>query len=110
MIFNLFYQDLIEELNKMNCGIRIGAKNFNLYCYADDILLSSTTVTGLQSLIDVAVNNITKNGLRFNPSKTECMIVGGNPFIKMPTWTIHKVPLSTTDNLKYQGTQLSDLS
>ena len=33
--------------------------------YADDLLLASTTVTGLQSLIDLSVSQIEKCGLRF---------------------------------------------
>ena len=52
MIFNLFYKDLITELNNLDCGTRIGSQNYNIFAYADDILLISTTVTGLQTLID----------------------------------------------------------
>ena len=43
-IFNLFYQELIDDLNDMNVGVSIGGHNFNVICYADDILLCSTGV------------------------------------------------------------------
>ena len=72
-LFNLFYQELIEMLNYEKCGIIIAGNHYNVHCYADDILLSSTTPTGLQRLTDVAVNYITKHGLKINPSKTTCM-------------------------------------
>ena len=52
MIFNLFYEVLITELNNLECGTRIGSENYNIFAYADDILLIGTTVTGLQTLID----------------------------------------------------------
>ena len=110
MIFNLFYLDLINEIDKMNCGVNVFGKNFNIYCYADDILLSSTTVTGLQTLIDVAVNNITKSGLCFNPVKTECVIIGGNPFNTNPKWTINNINLSVSEKVKYLGIEIGDLS
>ena len=49
-IFNLFYKDLIEDLNKCNYGITISGLNFNVMCYADEILLCSVTNYGLQCL------------------------------------------------------------
>ena len=59
-IFNLFYKDLIEDLNKCNYGITINGFNFNVMCYADDILLCSVTNYGLQCLIDRAVQYTVK--------------------------------------------------
>ena len=38
----------------MNCGISMGHMKFNACCYADDVLVCSVTVTGLQTLIDIA--------------------------------------------------------
>ena len=38
-IFNLFYKEVIKELNKCNYGITINDFDFNVMCYADDILL-----------------------------------------------------------------------
>ena len=37
-MFNLVYQELVQRLNELNCGISIGDKRFNMFCYADDIL------------------------------------------------------------------------
>ena len=45
-IFNLFYQELIENISKCNCGLTVENNNFNIICYADDILLFSTTSSG----------------------------------------------------------------
>ena len=70
MLFNIFYIDLMHALQASECGARLGKKNFNNLCYADDILLCSLTVTGLQSLIDLCVKYVSNYGLRFNPAKT----------------------------------------
>ena len=48
-LFNLVYKDLIEMLNLADCGITLDDTNYNAICYADDIILCSTTASGLQS-------------------------------------------------------------
>ena len=54
--------------------------SFNTFCYADDILLCSLTVTGLQRMIDIANEYVSSHGLSFNPMKTECILFGGCSF------------------------------
>ena len=75
-LFNIFYQELINILSVKRCGINIDRTTYNVCCYADDLLLCSLSITGLQSLIDAANDYITEHGLRFNPSKTKCMTFG----------------------------------
>ena len=53
-LFNLFYEKLVSDLNSEECGISIGQNHFNVFCYADDLLLCSLTLSGLQKLINVA--------------------------------------------------------
>ena len=84
-VFNLFYADMINKLDNMTCGITINNTNYSVFAYADDILLLSTTASGLQKLIDIAGEYLVQHGLQFNPSKSHCMISGGNPFISVPT-------------------------
>ena len=88
ILLNLFYKGLIDTLQSISCGIHINNVNFNTICYADDILLYSTTVTGLQKIINIASDYINKHGLRFNPHKTSCLIMGANPFVTPPIWTM----------------------
>jgi hypothetical protein len=106
-LFNLFYEDLIEMLRTEKCGVTNDGDTYNVFCYAADILLSSTTPSGLQSLIDLAVNYIAKHGLRFNPSKTTCMIYGSNPFYKQPEWYIEGSRLKLVDKMSYLGAGLA---
>ena len=40
-LFNLFYQDLINELSECTGGIIINKQSFNVFCYADDLMLAS---------------------------------------------------------------------
>ena len=100
-LFNLLYVDMINKLNAENCGITINRTNYNVFCYADDILLCSTTASGLQHLISVATDYIVKHGLNFNPSKTICMIIGKNPLKDIPYWSINGEQMTVESNMKY---------
>ena len=64
-LFNLFYQDLINELSECTGGIIIYKQSFNVFCYADDLMLASLTVTGLQTMINVANRYSTLRILRY---------------------------------------------
>ena len=66
----------------------------------------STTVTGLQRLINVANKYITEHGLSFNPSKTSCVIFGKR-YLENPTWNLNGVELKIDDELEYLGAILS---
>ena len=68
-LFNMFYQTLINKLCESNLGVIINNRKYNTLCYADDVILMSTTVTGLQSLINTAVEHITDRGLRLTHKK-----------------------------------------
>jgi hypothetical protein len=109
-LFNLFYEDLVSTLNAQACGVRIAGNNFNVHCYADDLLLVSTSTSGLQHLIDAAVSYIADHGLRFNPAKSLCMVYGeaSSTLSPQPRWTIdgENIPI-TEDGMCYLGAILS---
>ena len=106
-LFNLFYRDLIDRLTGCIGGIRIGTKSYNVFCYADDILICSLSVTGLQRLINEANQYVTDHGLLFNPNKTECITFGKQYFDSTPSWKLNETNLNMSDSITYLGVQLS---
>ena len=84
-MFNLVYQELVQRVNELNCGISIGYKRVNIFCYADDLHLASTTITGLQCMIDACTDYVQAHGLNINASKTSWSINGKPPFTTEPT-------------------------
>ena len=62
-LFIVFYKDLVDILASHEGGITIDGVRFNVFVYADDILLASTTASGLQNLIDSAVSYVLQHGL-----------------------------------------------
>ena len=63
LMFNLFYKDMTDDLECQIGGCSINNMSFNVLCYTDDLLLVSTTVSGLQKLIHCADNYETNHGL-----------------------------------------------
>ena len=107
-MFNLVYQELVQRVNEMNCGISIGDKHFNIFCYADDILLASTTITGLQVMIDVCTEYVEAHGLNFNASKTKWTTKGKPPFPSEATLLLNGTTLTKENTIKYIGAILGN--
>ena len=106
-IFTLFYQEMVKSLAECTGGININGASFNLFVYTDDILLTSLTATGLQTMINVADKYITDHGLRFNPSKTECTIFDKCHLDPPPEWRLGGTHLLQTNSVNYLGVTLS---
>jgi hypothetical protein len=98
---------MMVELSNTIGGICKDNSSYNVSCYADDILLTSTTVTGLQRLINVADIFISSHGLRFNPIKTHCITFGKTSFVNDPEWSLDGTVLAQSTNITYLGATLS---
>jgi Reverse transcriptase (RNA-dependent DNA polymerase) len=53
ILFNIYVNNLIEELKSSGYGCFIGRTFVGCIMYADDLLLSSPSVNGMQSMLDI---------------------------------------------------------
>ena len=53
-LVKLLYQDLISLLSRCSGGIKIQRESYNVLCYAEDFIIASLSVTGLQEIINAA--------------------------------------------------------
>ena len=83
-LFIIFYHNLISILSNCTGGITIHNKSYNVFCYADNLIISSLSVSGLQDMINAAKSYIVEHGLNFNPTNTICKIFGTCNFEKTP--------------------------
>ena len=102
-MFNIFYQELVDALSKCSGG----NDSFNVFCFADDLILTSLSFTGLQELIDTASSYIIANGLKFNATKTICISLGAKHFEITPEWHLNGSVLREEAAVTYHGTVLS---
>ena len=107
---HLGFRDMVKTINDMECGLIIGNNRYNVICYADDLLLTSATSTGLQTLINSCQKYVEEHGLCFNPTKTSCTVIGKSPFTTEATFYISCVKLQNVETFKYLGAELGNLS
>lgn len=74
VLFNLYINELIEELSSTRVGCQVGGVRVNNLSYADDMVLLSPSVNGIRQLINICEKYATRHHLTYNVKKTEVMI------------------------------------
>ena len=85
-IFNVFMNVFIIELNKLNLGCHVSQMFVGCLLYADDIILLSPTVGGLQAMLDKCFEISCVLSLKFSVCKSHCMIIGRMYKTKSPRY------------------------
>jgi hypothetical protein len=70
-LFAVLIDTLLAELEISGAGCRIGPKFFGAIAYADDLVLMSPSVDGLNTLLSICSNWSKQNNLSFNPAKSQ---------------------------------------
>ena len=107
VLFNIFLSDLLVQLGRHPAGIMVGEHLFNSFAYADDVSLFSTTVPGLQGLIDICSEYAKQWRFKFGLNKTKCLITGKNKFVSEPIWYLNGIKVNTVSNLEILGVNFS---
>jgi hypothetical protein len=79
--FNMYLNDLINDINSLGLGVNIGDRNVSIMCYADDIVLIARKEQDLQCMLDkleewcnswnMYVNEEKTKVVHFRPSSSE---------------------------------------
>lgn len=75
-LFAIFIDDLVYKVKSLNVGCYISLTCAAIFMYADDILLLSPTVDGLQQLLHVCENELEQLDMKLNVNKSVCIRVG----------------------------------
>lgn len=104
VLFNLYVNDLIEELSSTRVGCRIGGVSLNNISYADDMVLLSPSVNGLRKLITICEKYAAEHQLTYNVAKTEIVIFksGKGPDTVLPI-NLCGLPIKIVSQFKYLG-------
>ena len=105
LLFSLFISDLEKELIRNAAGSRLGSTIVNLLMYADDLVLVSSSSSGLRKHLEVLQLFCEKSKLDINTDKTKICIFGrGADWHPFP-WN-HSI-LERVQTYKYLGVWLS---
>jgi len=75
-IFYVFVNLFITRLRYLGVGCCISSIFLGWILYADDILLLSPTVSGLQNMLDKCAEAASILSLEFNVTKSQCVVIG----------------------------------
>ncbi|CAF2033057.1 unnamed protein product [Rotaria magnacalcarata] len=104
-LFNLYINDLINAIDNLNTGCKLGTSNANIICYADDIVLLAPSAAGLQRLVDEIVLQAGAIGLKFNVGKSVCMVFKGRNELRsvLPRIIMNGVNIELAKSTKWLG-------
>jgi retron-type reverse transcriptase len=105
LLYNIYIDDLNEQLNKANCGCMVGGRSVNALSYADDMVLMAPTLSALRQLIAICEKFAQPHDIIYNTTKTVCMLI--KPRCCKINYSTHAVlgntPLQFVDDFKYLG-------
>ena len=78
ILFTIYLDVLLERLKNNGVGCCIGDKFVGALAYADDLVLMSPSVRGLQQMLNVCEKYGVEYNVSFNRTKTECIKIGNN--------------------------------
>ena len=107
VLFNIFINDLLQELTSSDLGIKIGSSTFNSFAYADDVTLLSLCCKDLQLFIDLCESYAKKWRFSFGINKTKCMAAGRMPFKSPPRWKLGGKLIQNVEEIEILGTVFS---
>ncbi|CAF1136071.1 unnamed protein product, partial [Brachionus calyciflorus] len=109
-LFSVYIEGLIERVEKLKVGIFIGGVKVDIIVYADDVLLISTSLSGLQKQLDVVHKYGIDNEIKYNPEKTVYLRFGTTENKTRVTLKLGETPICEVSETKYLGIEISNVN
>ena len=109
-IFNVYVDELSEELNKCNVGCNLNRHLINHIMYADDLVLISPSSAGLSQLLHECEKLGTRHDLKYNAKKSAVMIYRSMTLkgCTIPNFKLNGIILHVVASYKYLGHYITD--
>ncbi len=102
--FAVYLDDLSVQLTKSGVGCRIGETIINHFCFADDVILLTTSIAALKNLLKICEKYAKEHDLTFNPTKTVCQVFCDHGFdMTMPLIRLCGKILQWKETVRYLG-------
>ena len=105
--FNLFINLFITELRFKGVGCTVGGIYLGCILYADDIILLSSSVSGLQHMLNTCFEVSVKLSMNFNCLKSQCIVFGTAVKYKIQPMMLGSNFINWVSSIKYLGVCLS---
>ena len=101
-IFNVF----INQLKQLGVGCHISSLFLGCILYADDLLLLSPSVTGLQAMLDKCSEVAKVLSLEFNAEKSHCITIGKKNAGDITSMNLCGNLVEWCESIKYLGVNI----
>jgi len=108
LLFILFINDLVDDLQTAGLGLDWGYGPCPLFLFADDIVLTAPTEADLLAMLQILTRFVNKWCLAFNCGKSSVLIFGRHPLHIPRQWPLGDSWLSEASTYKYLGVSFSD--
>ena len=105
-LFNVYADMFINNVLINDSGCYVNRCCVSFIMYADDLVLLSFSVSGLQRLLDVSVMTAKELCLQFNDRKSHCIVIGPRYQCKVAPMYLHDKPVQWVRSVKYLGVTL----
>ena len=107
ILFNIFINDLLVELEKSNYGALIGNLRISVLGFADDIALISDSIKNMEKLVKICENWVARNLMEFNVSKCKAMVFNRPISTISSRFRLRGQTIKAVQEYKYLGVLLS---
>ena len=110
--FATYLDPLLLQLRQSGHGLRLGLHWYGALAWADDVILLSTSINGLQSMVDICQKHAEESDLVFSTdpdplkSKTMCIAFHCEYWQKLPPIYLNGDPLPWKESVKHIGSKL----
>ena len=87
-LFTLYIDHVLNSITQSDFGCKMGALNVGILSYADDIVLTSYSRSGLEKMYNILKVEIQNLQLEINVDKTRCMIFSKKKAFSNPETSI----------------------
>ena len=103
VLFAIYINDMIVKIINSKYGCHMDGFCASIFVYADDIVLLTSSVSEMQRLVDLCVDELSKTDMLLNSDKTVCLRVGSRFMSKCVSITIDGNMLRWISELRYLG-------
>lgn len=102
-LYNIYTENLLEKItNDETVGTSIYGTYTGIVAYADDIIILSSTLSGLQKLVNKCNVYNNYNYIKLNPDKTE-ILVSGKQLVTYSSIKLSNTNIELSSTLKHLG-------
>ena len=107
-LFKFYINSIVDDMNEMDMGCRLGLMRVNLITYADDLVILAPSKTLLDIFYSKLKDSLHHINLNLNPTKSKIVIFSKSRKNNIDKLSLGEDNIDVVDTLKYLGFYLNE--